>query len=50
MKQVVFVDTTRKVTKKKEVGVWWIVGVLAILAFGVFVYHPDYLLVPPFWH
>jgi bacteriorhodopsin len=47
MKQVVFVDTTRKVTKRKERWGWYIVGVLAILAFGVFIYHPDWLLVPP---
>lgn len=43
MGRVIFVEGTQKVHR---VNWWYVVWVLAILAFGVFVFRPDLLLVP----
>lgn len=44
--KVVFIDQTRRYKGRVEKYAWYVVGVLAVIAFGIFVYRPDLLLVP----
>jgi hypothetical protein len=44
--RVIFIDQTKRYRSKLEKYVWWGIGLMALTAFGIFVFRPDLLLVP----
>jgi hypothetical protein len=48
MAKVIFIEGTKRFYKPSAMRLaWGLVGVLAVIATAVFIYRPDWLLVPP---
>lgn len=46
MGRVIFVDNTRVYRKSYEKYVWLIVGIMSVFAFVMFVFYPEYIILP----